>query len=237
MNIILDLLILLVIVVSALIGKKRGFIRTFFSFFGSLISFVLSSVLARPVGSFLSEKWIEPAIRQYFMDSFLERAGSDAQGVDFAALPDACKELLQRFDFGEQDLAAFFAEAQEAGANTLERIASAVAEPISGSIGYAVALFVLFIVISLVVRVLVKALDLLSKLPFLNFSNHTLGLLAGIAWGVVLAVMLSSVLTLVEPMMQGSEIDFLQKFNSEKTFLVRFFSSFDIFKNLFFLKG
>ena len=232
MNMIFDALILLVIILSAWIGKKRGFIKTFFDFFGSLISFILASVLAKPVGSFLSEKYFEPAVRRFFVDAFLEKAGTDAQSIDFSALPEPCKELLQRFQFSSADLEKVVSDTKETGADLLDRIASSVAGPIASAIGYAVAVFGLFLIFLFVLRLLVKLLDLIAKLPGLNFSNRSLGLLAGVALGLVLAVLLSSLIVLSEPLICKSEYAFLQSFDSKKTVLVRFFSSFDFLHRL-----
>ena len=228
MNLIFDAGILLVIVLSAWIGKKRGFIKTFFSFFGSLISLILASVCAKPVGAFLSEKYFEPVIHRFFVDAFLTRAGTDAQNLDFSALPEPCKEFLQRFRVSSSDLEKIASDTKEKGADLLDRIAGTVAAPLASSIGYAVAFLGLFLIFLVVLRLLVKLLDLISKLPGLNFSNRVLGLLAGIALGLVLAVLLSSLIVLSEPLIQRSESAFLRDFDSQKTVLVRFFSSFDV---------
>ena len=55
MTIIFDLIPILLIALCAILGRKRGFIRTFFGFFGSLIGFIVTSLYAPMLGKFVTE--------------------------------------------------------------------------------------------------------------------------------------------------------------------------------------
>ncbi len=225
MNLICDTLIFLLIIICALIGKKRGFIKTFFGFFGSLIAFIFSSIAAKPIGEFFSEKLFFPALKKYFLESLSQKASLATESVDLSALPEPCLDFLQRFGFSENDLSEFLSNQAASGSLALENLADTVIKPIADSVGHAVALIVLFVLSAVAIRILVKILDLVSKLPFLNFSNQTLGLVAGILWGLLLSVILSSLLVALEPAIRGSENAFLASFDSAQTYLVQFFSS------------
>lgn len=229
MNLLCDTLILVFIVLCALIGKKRGFIKTFFAFFGGLVSFVVSSVLANPFGDFLSRKLFFPSLRSYFIESMTKKANS----LDLSSVPEEALRFLQKFNFSKEDLESFLANQVSSGTQEIEMLADTVIKPISDSVGHAVALILLFILCAVVIRILVKVLNLISKLPILNFSNQTLGLVSGILLGVLLSVVFSSALELASPILQGSENKFLSTFDFEKTYLVRLFSSFDFLRSLF----
>lgn len=223
MNLLCDTLVLALIVICAMIGKRKGFIKTFFGFFGSLIAFVFSSVAARPLGKLLSEKMIFPALRKYFIEALTQKANS----MELSALPEDALSFLEQFHFSKADLESFLANQASFGKEAIESLADTVIKPISDSVGHAVSLILLFAILAIVIRILVKVLDLISKLPLLNFSNQTLGLLAGVLWGVLLSVLFSSVLRLTEPILQGSATPFLSSFDYEKTYLVKLFASFD----------
>jgi len=230
MNWIADLSVLLMIASAALIGRKNGFIKTFFSFFGSLISFVVASVLARPTGVFIGERFFAPVLKNKVIAAFLEGAQDRLEQIDFSSLPDSYQSLLARFGVDFDEVHSFVSGlASSSGEETAEKVAVWIVDPIAEMAGIALMFVLLFIGTSLAVRLAVKALDLIARLPILNFSNHLLGLALGAAWGILLAFVFSGVLNLLEPTLQGSESLFLSAFDVEKTILVRFFTQFDLF--------
>ena len=50
----------------------------------------------------------------------------------------------------------------------------------------------------------------------------------GAVWGLFLAVIVSGVMMYLEPMLQGSENEFLSAFDVERTYLIRFLSKIDL---------
>jgi len=229
MNLIFDLMILGVFLFCLWRGHKNGFIKSFFGFFGSIAAFLLSSFFAGPVGTFLGEKLISPVMEKYLLSSLSERLGTAAENLDFCALPSSCDDILSHFGVSAESIKEMISsESAAVGQSAVEQLSETVIRPVSVSIGYAVAYIVLFIILSIVIRIAVKALDLVSKLPILNFSNKTLGVLMGAVWGLFLAIIVSGVMMYLEPMLQGSENEFLSAFDVERTYLIRFLSKIDL---------
>ncbi len=227
MNLLADFFIILIIILCALIGKKRGFIKTFFGFFGNVAAFILSSVFSKPVGTFLSSKVFYPFFKNYFLDSLKENLGDSA--LDFVALPEEAEAILSRFGTGTEEIRAYLDQISPSAEETTEVVSQWILEPIATSIGVAVAFLLLFVVLTVAIRILVKVLDLISKLPLLNVSNCFLGLLAGVLQGAFLAVLIANVLTLVEPALAGAENEFLRSFHMENTYLARYLAKLDLF--------
>lgn len=229
MSFLFDLALVAVIVLFAFIGKKRGFIKSFFSFFGSLISFFLSTLLAHPVGDFLAEKLISPALERIFVSRLSEAVGG-ASNVDFSDLSEAGRQVLSTFGISADEAASFVAaKADEVGESAVDALAAHVVAPISEAVGFALAFVLLFVIFSVVIRILVSVLNLIAKLPFLNFSNRTLGLLVGAVEGLFIAVLLSELLFLSEPYLQGSDMPVLSGISLTETYLARFLSGLGIF--------
>jgi len=229
MSVLFDLLLVAVIVLFAYIGKKRGFIKSFFSFFGSIISFFLSSLLAHPVGDFLSEKMISPALQNAFVNRFSDAVGNSTS-VDFSALPEAAKQVLSTFGITVSEAETIVLEASEnmsGGAASV--LAQHVVPPVANAVGFALSFVLLFVVFSVAIRVLVSVLNLISKLPFLNFSNKTLGLLVGVVEGLFISILLSELLRLSEPYLQGGDIPVLSGIHLVETYFARFLSGLGLF--------
>ncbi len=172
MNILLDLLVILIVVLFAFVGKTKGFVKTFFGFFGSIISFIFASVFAKPIGTFLSEKAIFPVLKKYFLATLSEKAGEKIHTFDYQSLSETAKEFLLRFQISEEKVQSFSISAQDSFAEAGEKMAETVLTPFSESIGYAIAYITLFIVFSIAIRILVKVFNLFDKLPIIRFSNQ-----------------------------------------------------------------
>lgn len=229
MNLIFDVLVLVVFSFCLWHGHKSGFIKSFFGLFGSIAAFIASSLFARPIGTFLGEKVISPVMEKYLLTALSERIGTAAENLDFSALPPSCNDILSRFGVSAEGINEMLTVENSAmGQSAVEQISEAVIRPVSVSVGYAIAYIVLFIVLSVAIRFAVKALDLVAKLPVLNFSNKALGIVMGAAWGLFLAIILSGVLLYLEPAMKGSEYEVLNTFDVEQTYLIRFFSKIDL---------
>lgn len=222
-NILADLLLVLAMVVCTFVGKARGFIKTFFGFFGSLIAFVASTFLSRPVGNFLMEKIILPPMRDFVKSKAAEIVGSGAEGLESGALLSAGDEFFSRFGVNTEQVKTYADEMGSEGAENLtDVLAEYIASPLASAVGVALAFILLFIVFAVLIRVLVKVFDLIARLPILNFSNRFLGAGVGFLWGVLIAVLLATALTILTPTIQSSENPFLSGFSPEKTYLLRF---------------
>ena len=229
MNIIFDLIVLSVILLSFWFGKKNGFVKTFFGFVGSVAAFVLSAAFAKPVGTFLSNRLVFPVMEKYFLNALSQNMGTAVENLNFHELPDSCNVVLSRFgvtaDMIEQKI---ISEGVSAGEEVLTLASDFVVRPLSESVSYAIAYFGLFIILGIAIRIVVKALDLVAKLPILNFSNKALGSIMGIIWGLFLAIFIAGGLKYLQPWMQGNEVEFLNGFDVEKTYLIRILSKIDL---------
>lgn len=186
--IIFDFLIVLIVLISTLLGRHRGFILTlcgFLAIFVALIgSAVLTNLLAGPI-SHLALPYVENALT-----SAIQSAAGEASFSAEAAITVTAEQVVSVM--GEYDLlkglAAGVAQAVEQGAVdvTLDA-AHAVALFLAVQLTRLVMFPVFFLLLMLAWTVLSHALDLAFRLPGLNFLNRTAGLLLGFARGVLLA--------------------------------------------------
>ena len=232
MNIVLDLIVVLIVVIFAFVGKRRGFVKTFFSFFGGVISFILSSIFAGPIGRFLGDSIILPVLKKYFLSAFAREIENQTQGFNFVALPEKAKVLLERFQITEEKIQSFSIGAEESALSAAEKIADSVLPPMAESIGNTLAYITLFVLFCFVIRVFVKMFNLVDKLPFIHFSNHFFGLFAGILWGVLIAALFSTLIVLLEPTLADSSVLVLRSIDTDKTYLVKILSSAEIIFSL-----
>ena len=179
--IVFDLLIVLVVVLSTLLGRRKGFILTLcgcLALFVALIGAgILTNLLAEPV-SLLALPYVENALDQVVQSSADEAV---------AATIDQVIALMEQSDL-LKPLAAGVTQALEQGVldMTLAAVQS-VALFLAEQLTRLVMFPVFFLLIMLIWTALSHALDLAFRLPGLNFLNRTAGLLLGFVRGVLLA--------------------------------------------------
>ena len=178
--IIFDLLIVLIVLVSTLWGRHKGFILSLCGFLALFVAIigagVLTNLLAEPI-SRLALPFVEDALSRA-----LETAGGE-----LSLTADQLVALMGEYDL-LKGLAAGVAQAAEQGIldvtlETFQAVALFLAEQLTRLVMF--PLF--FILIMLVWTALSHVLDLAFRLPGLNFLNRTAGLLLGFARGVLLA--------------------------------------------------
>lgn len=185
MNILL-IIILAFIIVSAVMGMKRGLIKTIFAMFSLIASLILTAIFC-PV---VSRKMLESEkIVSFFSEKVndvldLEKLAEKANGeiasaqekfFDSLPLPESIKDDLKENNNKENYNALGVKDFEEYVSNYVACI-----------IIRALAFVGTFIVISILLAVLCVTLDLISKLPVLNSANHLLGLALGCANAILI---------------------------------------------------
>ena len=221
MNILCDVFLLVVIVIFAWIGKKRGFVLTFFDFFRHIISFASAFLFAKPISNILCNRFFHPIMSSYFSKKMLEFVSEES--FDFEKFIEKFSGIFSLFPISIED---FSKSLQEQGTlaveQIIEKLAKTLAIPLANTISYIFAFLSIFVMISLLIRFLIKILNVVAKLPILKFSNETLGLVIGIMWGILLTCVFAEFLVFFAPLLQASGIPFVEDFIPEKTLYIKF---------------
>ena len=181
--VIIDFIAAGVLVLSALLGAKRGLFRTLSGLVMILLALVganlIAGALSAPAARVLApaverriEARVDEAVRD--RDSLHESGGSDLDAVlDALGLDSKLRSSLAE---SAQEMI------RETGATILEAVITAVAESVIHGILYILAFFILMVLLTLAAR----AMDLVFRLPVLSEANALLGGAVGLAEGVLL---------------------------------------------------
>ena len=225
---IVDIAAAAIIIGFAVAGAVRGFVKTFFGLFGTILALVAALFLLSPLSSFLQEKWIGPGLSDFFLSRLTEETQQEADEIDFSALPESASALFDRFGVSKEGLNETL---RNAGKNVGRELARTLAEKAVASaasfLSKAVAFLSVFLLATLLIWILATVLDLVAKVPGLKLPNRIFGLLAGLLEGAVLSYVFAVSMNLLAPVMRSSDQNWLSSFSVEKTFIVRFLSGLD----------
>lgn len=188
---IFDLLIVLIILISALLGRRKGFVLTLCGFLALFVALlgagVLTNLLAEPL-SCLALPFVENILSEALQTSVGELAAGT--GVAVTATFEQVLSLMEQYPV-LSGLTAAVSQAADQGlleitADAAHCVAVYVAEQFTRLILFPV----FFLLIMLIWTALSHILDLAFHLPGLNFLNRTAGLLLGLARGALLVFIL-----------------------------------------------
>ena len=168
-----DLVIAAALVLFVVIGAVRGLVKSLSGLIivaAALIgaSFV-ANALAEPVA-----QWLGPVIEENILSKLAAENANDAES------------LLAAFHFSGESLQQMAEQVMTTVKETGMDLLSAVADSVALSVSYAVVYLVAFLVLLLAVWLLLKPVQLLTKLPVLRTVDRLGGGALGLAWGALL---------------------------------------------------
>ncbi len=180
---ILDIFVLTVIILAAIYGWARGFVRTVFSVVFTILVIILTIMLTPVVSNSIKEKtqFDEKISEQVIyltgvgkIEESLERGMDMNELVDKLPIPEGMSKLIKdsySLDFSK-------------GISTPDYSKYIGDKVASVAVNYLVFV-VLFLIITMVFNILLLQLELIAKLPVLKQLNRTLGLGVGVFLGVM----------------------------------------------------
>lgn len=219
---IFDLVILALLLFFAIRGARRGLILSLLSLVSVLVAFVgailISNFAAKPVAD-----WLQPSVEPYVQTAVESALPNYIDGDVLAS--DKLMALLNETNLPlglNEVLSDFLQEhAVTSGVDSLtDNIVPVLASKISLALSYAALFVISFVLILLLWKLLIHAIDLVSRLPGLNGLNKLGGFLLGALWCSVLLFVAAWLLR-----MFGSNV--IPADTIEASYLLRFFMTFN----------
>ena len=202
-------IVLLVLLLFALQGYRRGFVKTLVSMAFIFVAIILVQFVTPYISSFLKEHTpVYDYVKEQCAQAFVQGENGEeeyeqeeasrleqTQIIEELPLPDALKkELLQN-----NNKAGYERLSVE---TFTDYIAGYMADLIMNLITYVVSLLVVWILL----RIAAMALDIISHIPILHGMNHIFGFLIGLVQGVFLVWIVFLVITMCSSTEMGRQL-------------------------------
>ena len=187
-----DIAIAVILILFAWRGASRGFVLSLCGLLAVVVAFVgasfLASLLAPKVGAALEPRFaqaIEERLEEQFQQSVPEGDTAGLTEGENYPMQDVLSVLR---DMGlYEDLVNTIDQAVQDGMTAAAaNAAAAVAAAIAQSVAYTVIFTAAFVLILIAWTIFSHAVDLVAKLPGLNFLNKTGGAVMGLVKGVII---------------------------------------------------
>lgn len=179
----LFILVVVILILFTLHGYKKGFIRVIFSLLSLIITILLVSFVVPKIGDFLKE---ETPLYTSLKENYIERLENKQEEkkpinqdseVDLYGIPSILLASLT------EDNNNIFEEMKTQGQSMInEYICGYMADLTINLIAFIAAFFV----VTILLRMTVFTLDIISNLPIIKGFNKIAGLFAGLTEGVII---------------------------------------------------
>ena len=182
LNIILNALLILLVVVPMLVGAKKGFVQTAFSFGRLLGAILLSTCFCKRVALMMRD-WVATNLIGDRIHRFFETGSSYVTSESLtSAVPSGLQSVLALFGF---DLNALAEQAVAEGQNMAVEFADTLTVTAASVLSVVIAFAALLLVSWLLLGLLGKLLDaIVKKIPVLKQANTVLGAAVGLLLGL-----------------------------------------------------
>lgn len=187
MNVILDVAVAAIVIVSVILGVKRGFFKTFAGLVCLIATLALVLIFAEPLGLWANEKFVSPAIANGVVEKLDLKADSAIESVSDDKLMD--NKLFAKIVNKEGTGALQNERLKNAGASVKDFVVKILSDNAALS---ALCVLIAALVIIIAVRLVLWLLQLIFKPMLKNRTlskiNRFMGFVIGLASALVLTL-------------------------------------------------
>lgn len=187
---IVDIIILIIIIVSSVIGKIRGFMKCLIGIASVALSIILALLFYRTIGNII--------INNTEIDDKIKNTIVASIGVDDVEIKTG-EEL-------PKELSKYVEKANNEINDTKNGIQDGVAVRIAEEIIYAMSYIIIFIIIKIIAIILTIVAKIVEKLPVFQQINDIGGAICGLIQGVIIVYITISIISITSPLMKDSNV-------------------------------
>ena len=169
--------------------------RTLIGILALIIAFWGAGVLSQQTTPYFSTKYVEPWIYNAMLPSVSETDSITSVPASEDEVTKTLGDAFQEIGIPGGAVQSFFDDFTVNLTDSLEQIVEHAAKAIGYKLTYALLFLIYFVILYLLLRLAGKLLQLLAKIPGINFINRTLGLILGLIFGYLIILAVSYILT------------------------------------------
>lgn len=178
MNLIVDIIILIIILITTFIGYKKGLIKVAFGLLSFIIALIISLLLYKPIADFITNNTPLPEK----IESHIENRISDSS-----------QEETDNF------VSNYYKNIKNASV-------SLISHNITNSIINVSSVLIVFILSRIILFFIRFSGDIIAKLPLIKQFNHIGGFLYGILAGFIIIYIIFTIITILAPIFDLNNI-------------------------------
>ncbi|MBE7047921.1 MAG: hypothetical protein E7393_00910 [Ruminococcaceae bacterium] len=176
-----DIIGILIIVILAIWGIKKGLVRSIFSLSSLLLSLILALTLYPAVSDFMEDSVLGDYVRLNVYKVF------DAENVE----PKTAETASETLNLPSSLQSILVDTTNEA----IDSVQESIAENVAALAIKLLGILLVFLLVRIILWLVLKILDAFAKLPIIRSANKLLGGIMGICYGILILYLILALLT------------------------------------------
>lgn len=227
MNYIFDTVLVAIIIVAIVIGRKKGFLKSSYNVLSLLISTTLILTLSDPFCEYLKNSTFGELVHKRVEEKIIVK--TDDEDTDNEEIAEKIGEIMNLPDF----LVMFLEERLERQTEAIETakndVINMMVDTVTDMIIKIVSIILLFLLVRIGVFLLLKILGVATKMPGINGIDRFFGTLIGAVNGVFIVYIICAIITLF---VSGEKFEYISSV-IDSTYVVKYFYNNNFLIELF----
>ena len=211
---IFDIAVVVLVIIAAVIGAKKGFFRACFDFCGALIAMIAAGLLSSPVAEWIFTTFFRPSLVEKISAAVMGLGAGEAVNTVFDAFPELIQRALEAAGITQGSI---MAQVQD----KTDSIAEAITDALSPMLINVIGVFVM-----LVLRGVATLLTGIFSLPVLSGINGALGAVFDVLMLVLILWVVLACTQVFVPMLSAAQQVKVQAFENT-SMLLKLLGSFN----------
>ena len=203
MGLFLDVFVIIVLVFFAVLGYRKGFIKSVMGLVSLGLSLILAINFYAIPAEYINEHVIEPYYADKTSDDLQSLMNGGTETIPpekvLTDKPDTLIEILDKFGVDVEAITDFYENSVKLTTDSFnidevaDKLSDFIVESTARTVSNILGFLLIFIAGLIVLNLILKLLDLLFKLPVLKFTNKFFGMVLGVAKGLIVVVIVINV--------------------------------------------
>ncbi|MBE6606002.1 MAG: CvpA family protein [Ruminococcaceae bacterium] len=203
MGLIIDVISLFVLIMFICLGYKKGLIKSVMGLVSVILSLIVAINFFHVPSAYIRANVIEPYFSNETSKTFssLMNGGTEVIPIEkvFEDEPDALSETAEKFGIDVDEIKEYYNTAIKGIVDSFDtktiadKLSGFVVDSVSDTVSNVLGFLATFLASLLILTVLIWIINLIFKLPALNFTNKLAGALLGVVKAFVLIVIVTNV--------------------------------------------
>ncbi len=221
MHLLIDLILVVLVLLTALISAKQGFVKIAVEVAGFVVAVLIALSISQPLADFTYQKTIEPAILNSVTDIAQDSTATSVNEI-WDNLPKFIQNNADKMGVSKESLQTTISHnTQDTLKTTITNISQNVLKPAISGILETVFSVILIIVLLFLVRILAKLINKVFSFSVVGKLNRVLGGTIGIVKGMIIAFLVCEIIVLIISLTDNG-IWIFNNENIQKTFIFKF---------------
>lgn len=194
MSIFVDIVIIVVMLLSIIMGYKKGLIGVIFKIASFIIAIILAFALSKPVTNYIiANTEIDDNLHMTIQKALESNNSENPEEYKNENMPEVISQYITE-------------QIKTATANAQNEVAKVVATNLTGTIINGLAFIGIFIIAKILLFFLKFLIEAVAKIPVLKQFNEIGGLIYGVLKGLFIIYLIFTIISLIAPIINNTNL-------------------------------